>query len=271
MKIIYLKDELHPRRDCPLITYPFEEVSLEKLKEASREECLLIAAKDSTIKAGKEYGIPTLGYCNPAILNQQYYGVEMLVEGFDEVDDRFILRVFQRAKNIPWDIAETKRCLIRELSLEDLPDLYDLYAQPGITEFMEDLYPYEEEYAYEKAYIENMYRYYGYGMWLVFEKSTGKLIGRAGLEHRELEGEVYLEMGYAIHPDYQGRGYGTEVCEAILAYARENTEFPGLICLVSPNNRASIALLNKIGGKMSKNSRNTLKNTTYIVYNIPLR
>ncbi len=55
---------------------------------------------------------------------------------------------------------------------------------------------YEEEREYQQAYIEQMYRFYGYGMWIVCDRNTGELIGRAGVEHREeLGGE--LELGYA--------------------------------------------------------------------------
>ena len=86
---------------------------------------------------------------------------------------------------------------MRELELSDLDALFSMYAEPGMTDYMEGLYEYEEELEYQKAYIENMYRFYGYGMWLVFEKKTGTLIGRAGVEHREeLNGD--MELGYAI-------------------------------------------------------------------------
>lgn len=79
-----------------------------------------------------------------------------------------------------------------------------MYAEPGMTDYMEGLYEYEEELEYQKAYIENMYRFYGYGMWLVFEKKTGTLIGRAGVEHREeLNGD--MELGYAIRTSFNIR------------------------------------------------------------------
>ena len=70
-----------------------------------------------------------------------------------------------------------------------------MYAEPGMTDYMEGLYEYEEELEYQKAYIENMYRFYGYGIWLVFEKKTGTLIGRAGVEHPGRLGllRVYLK------------------------------------------------------------------------------
>jgi len=84
--------------------------------------------------------------------------------------------VYERHFNIPWTILETERCIVRELELSDLDDLFSMYAEPGMTDYMEGLYEYEEELEYQKAYIENMYRFYGYGMWLPFLKKNGTLI-----------------------------------------------------------------------------------------------
>ena len=145
----------------------------------------------------------------------------------------------RRYNHIPWDIGETDRCLIRELSLSDLPALYELYDKPGMTDFVEPLYDYETELEYQKAYIENMYGFYEYGMWLVFSRKTGKLIGRAGLEHDEL--------GYMIAPEFQNQGYATEVCRFIIDYARKNTEFEELYCRIDERNTASVRLAKKLG------------------------
>ena len=91
-----------------------------------------------------------------------------------------------------------------------------------------------------------MYRFFGYGMWLVFEKESGKLVGRAGVEHREaLNGE--LELGYAIGTPWQGRGYATEVCQGILDYVKEELLFEEICSLVEPENTASLQLLLKLG------------------------
>ena len=103
----------------------------------------------------------------------------MVIEGFEEVDDEFLERIFQRCHGQPWEIARTKRCVIRELSLEDLPALAKLYQKEGVTwrldadgeripGFIEPLFAKEKEKKYQQAYIINMYGYYGYGMWLGF-------------------------------------------------------------------------------------------------------
>ena len=159
---------------------------------------------------------------------------------------RDLQRVYERHFNIPWTILETKRCIVRELELSDMDDLFSMYAEPGMTDYMEGLYEYEEELEYQKAYIENMYRFYGYGMWLVFEKKTGTLIGRAGVEHREeLNGD--MELGYAIRTSFQHQGYAYEVCQAIMQYAGEELQVHLLHCLIQKENALSEKLAIKLG------------------------
>ncbi len=222
---------------------------LESLKCSSEiiEEALLIAATDEMIAIGKELDVATIAYAKSEFPNQSYRGVDMIVEGFEEVDADFLEKMYQRHYRIPWTILETERCVVRELSLEDLDGLFELYADDGMDAYTEPLYPYEEEKEFQRAYIENMYRYFGYGMWLVFEKETGELIGRAGLEHREYNDVVELELGYLIGRKYQGKGYATEVCTAILDYAKENAGFERINTVIQDGNDVSIALSKKLG------------------------
>ena len=212
-----------------------------------RKNALLIAATDELIAIGKELGVATIAYAKSEFPNQTYRGVDMIVEGFEEVDADFLEKMYQRHHRIPWTILETERCVVRELSLDDLDGLFELYADDGMDAYTESLYPYEEEKEFQRAYIENMYRYFGYGMWLVFEKETGNLIGRAGLEHREYNEVIELELGYLIGRKYQGKGYATEVCKAILTYAKENAGFDRINTLIQEENKVSIALSKKLG------------------------
>ncbi len=224
-------------------------VLLEELKDSPEiiQEALLIAATDEMIAVGKALGVAVIAYAKSEFPNQIYQGVDMIVEGFEEVDADFLEKMYQRYHRIPWTILETERCVIRELSLNDLDGLFELYADDGMDDFTEPLYPYEEEKEFQRAYIENMYRYFGYGMWLVFEKESGTLIGRAGLEHREYNDVVELELGYLIGRKYQGKGYATEVCRAIIAYAKENTGFERINTVIQDGNDISILLSKKLG------------------------
>ena len=197
----------------------------------SLTDCLWIVSHKQQKQIADSLGIASVG--------EPQCGTRYAVESLAELDIEYLERVRRRYNHIPWDIGETDRCLIRELSLSDLPALYELYAKPGMTDYVEPLYDYETELEYQKAYIENMYGFYEYGMWLVFSKETGKLIGRAGLEHDEL--------GYMIAPELQNLGYATEVCRFIIDYARENTDFEELYCRIDERNTASVRLAKKLG------------------------
>lgn len=194
-------------------------------------DCIWIVSSKQQKQIADSLGIASVG--------EPQCGTRYAVESLAELDIEYLERVRRRYNHIPWDIGETDRCLIRELSLSDLPALYELYAKPSMTDYVEPLYDYETELEYQKAYIENMYGFYEYGMWLVFSKETGKLIGRAGLEHDEL--------GYMIAPELQNRGYATEVCRFIIDYASQNTDFEELYCRIDERNEASVRLAKKLG------------------------
>ena len=226
-----------------------EDILENALKDVDPMDCLLITSRDERIHLAEKWNLATAAYPNPAIPGQSLFEADVLIESFEDVDLEYLERIRRRHHGIPWVIAQTKRCILREICMEDMQALFDLYAEPGMTDFIEPLYPWEQELEYEKSYIEHMYRLYEYGMWVVIEKDTGKLIGRAGLEHREYPEELHmeLELGYAIGTAYQRKGYATEVCQAIIAYAQENLEYPRINCLIEKENTASIRFIESLG------------------------
>lgn len=235
------------------------------------ENVLYIAATQESLHAAQMLGMAVLGYDNRSEMGYSYIqekqecvnlphslsGVKNVVEGFEEVDTLFLERVYEREHHLPWEIARTDRWILREFTMDDMDGLVELYDQPGVAYrivngyqvpgYIEPLLPREEEEEYQRCYIENMYGFYGYGMWIVTEIRSPHIIGRAGLENREYEDGVELEMGYVIDPGWQRRGIAYEVCSAIMEYARESTDFPRLNALTEADNVASIALLEKLG------------------------
>lgn len=240
--------------------------AVEMIYQLPAEESIFISGNRRHLKQASEYGMAVLGYLpteqvaledrerdtsEPETGLEADNGIadspaDMYAEGMEEIDLDFLQRVYERRHGLPWTILETERCILREFTLKDLDDLFELYAGEGMTDYMEPLYAYEEEKAYQIAYIRHMYGFYGYGMWLVIEKATGRLIGRAGIEHREETGNE-LELGYAIGISYQRKGYATEVCKAILAYAREKLHADRITCLIEKGNLVSCSLAEKLG------------------------
>lgn len=233
------------KHDVKVVSLDLEQKLI--LNNINKKECLVICDLESTVKACHSEGIPCIAYENVKIPRKDLFQADMLVQGFDEVDYQFVLNVYNRFHQIPIEIASTDRILIREMVLEDLDELYELYSDDSIIRFIEPLYEKEEEIEFTKAYIKNMYGFYGYGLWSLIEKSTGRLVGRAGLNNREVDGEIQIELGYMIGVPFQRQGYAYEVCKEILKFAVKQLECSFVNSFVHPKNNASIALLNKLG------------------------
>ncbi len=143
-------------------------------------------------------------------------------------------------------ILKTDRLTLREIRVEDVDRLYEIYEGPGITDFIEPLYEdRDEEIVYTRDYIKYQYGFYGYGLWIVTENDTGRIVGRAGLTNRP--GYLEAELAYVIEKDRQGRGYAKEALKAIVSYARDELYLESLNCFVIPGNDISIHLCKKLG------------------------
>ncbi len=161
-------------------------------------------------------------------------------------DVEYLEQVYRRLYKIPWDILETDRCILRETVLEDVEDFYRIYQEPVMTAYTDDLYTdHEREYQYIRDYIDKQYGFYGFGIWTVIEKASGAIIGRAGLSLRD--GFEELELGFLIGVPWQGKGFATEICKAVLAYGKECLYYDTIQALVIPENAASVAVCEKIG------------------------
>lgn len=159
--------------------------------------------------------------------------------------------LLKRFLGLPWDILETDRCLVRETTVEDVDVFYELYKDKEITEYMEPLFEdRDEEIEYTKSYRKNIYEFYGFGMWTVVEKTTGKVIGRAGVSYRE--GYDLPELGFMIGRAYQRKGYAFEVCKAIVNYMYENYDMEKIQIFIESQNTPSILLAKKLGATFYK-------------------
>ncbi len=206
---------------------------------------LILSDNQAVIDECISRGLPVAAFEHDIIHGLQ---CDHILIDVDDVDDEVFENIYRRCKDIPLDISETKRTFIREFSMPDLDDLFQLYSKPGMTKYMEPLFEYEEEKQYELNYIQYIYKLYGFGMWLVYDKISKDLIGRAGIEVRDtcLE-ENQAELGFCIASDRWGQGLGYEVCSEIVRLAREEYDLNSLIARCDPDNKASRRLLEKLG------------------------
>lgn len=80
----------------------------------------------------------------------------------------------------------------------------------------------------------------------IIPRSSGIIVGYAGVNRFEFEGEPRLEFGWRLAPEARGKGYATEAVEALLDLARET--FSGeILCMIDPRNEPSRNVATKVG------------------------
>ncbi|MCM1174858.1 MAG: GNAT family N-acetyltransferase [Blautia sp.] len=194
----------------------------------------------------REKRLPVIIYLHEENREEQFMLAEYAIERISEIGRESLELAYLRLTGQPWTVLTTERCIIRETTTEDVDCFYEIYREPSITEYMEGLYmDRDAEVAYIQDYIKNIYRFYGYGMWTVLEKAGGKVIGRAGISWRE--GYDMPELGFVIAVPYQRQGYAYEICQAILAYGKEELGFTSFQALLMKGNKKSRALCEKLG------------------------
>ncbi|MBO5093140.1 MAG: GNAT family N-acetyltransferase [Lachnospiraceae bacterium] len=192
----------------------------------------------------REVGEAAAAVLTPENRDEDFSGVPYAVERMEELEEEDWERLYRRLAHLPWQIAETERCRLREMTAADTDRLYEIYADTEITRYMEPLF---EERDKERRYIEDyrkyVYEFYGYGMWVIEEKASGQVIGRAGIEAKE----ETLELGYMVALPWQGKGIAYEACGAVLEYVRREIGSVSVTARTSPANLPSIRLLEKLG------------------------
>lgn len=215
--------------------------------------------------AGKltQNGYPVLIRLHEGNRGEDFSAWRYACENPEDADDDYLEGVYRHLVRLPWDILETERLSVRETTEADVDDFYGIYADPEITRYTEPLYPERErELAYARDYIDQVYAFYGFGIWTVTLKSTGAVIGRAGICYRE--GYDDPELGFIIGKKYQRRGYATEVCRAILDYAVDTLGFARILAFVRPENEASVRVCRNLSMEPVETVR--INDTEYTKY-----
>jgi RimJ/RimL family protein N-acetyltransferase len=82
-------------------------------------------------------------------------------------------------------------------------------------------------------------------VWLTVERATGSPVGFHLLNH--IQGESIIQVGYALAKPAWGRGFATEMAQAIVRYGFLDLRIPHIAGMTSLANHASKRVLAKIG------------------------
>ena len=250
---------------------PAPDVFLQALKllDAKPEETIIIEDSKNGTLAAKAACVACVGFQNPHSGNQDLYAANVVTDSLTTLNSTYLNQVLCRANKVPVTMGETKRLILRELSMEDIPCLYKFYEKEEFSRYLPSISSLEEELEKHKAYIENVYSFYNYGLWGVFDKKNNKLIGQAGIQNKCIDGQNELELSYLINSDAWNLGYATEACRKIIQFAISELDASRLVAVIAKENTASCQVAKKLG--MSAEKELVYHNFESILYSIDLQ
>lgn len=144
-------------------------------------------------------------------------------------------------------ILETERLIVEEATLSDAPFFLELLNSPNWLEFIGDrnVKLLEDATKYVQESLIDKYKKNGFGFYKMSLKANNEPIGAIGFLKREyLE---FLDLGYAVLPNYEGKGYISEAAKAVVEYGHNKLQLQEIVAFTTEDNLASKKVLLKIG------------------------
>ncbi|HEX4925177.1 MAG TPA: GNAT family N-acetyltransferase [Bdellovibrionales bacterium] len=168
---------------------------------------------------------------------------------------------------------ETQRLRLRSHTAADFSACARMWGDPEITRYIGGT-PSTPAQSWSRILIYGgLWLQLGYGYWAVEEKSTGEFVGEIGFADfkRELTPSIEgrPELGWALVSSAHGRGYATEATRAALAWLDANLKGLSSVCLIHPENKASIRVAQKIG--FFESTRTIFKGEPTLLFERPAR
>ena len=164
----------------------------------------------------------------------------------------------------------TERLLLRGFEDGDIDAWAPICADPEVTRWVGDPDGLSRAQAWRlMAYFLGHWELRGCGQWVLVERQSGELVGRAGLLYPE--GWPGLEVGWLVGRAHWGRGYAPEAGRAAMDWARDVLGAEHVISLIEERNRASRRVAEKLG--MTPEGRTRILDGTVevVVFGTPLR
>jgi RimJ/RimL family protein N-acetyltransferase len=146
-------------------------------------------------------------------------------------------------------VIETERLILRGHTRADFEPLRAMWADPEVVRFISGTPSTREESWARLLRYPGMWALIGYSFWAIEEKSSGRVIGEGGFAdfQREIEPPIEApEMGWALSPAAQGRGYAFEALSAMLVWGEAYFARRDFACIIAPDNAPSIRLAERL-------------------------
>lgn len=140
---------------------------------------------------------------------------------------------------------ETERLTLRARGLEDLEACVSINSDPRVMTYLGTPWPSERQRAHLSGQMATDWGP-GLGYWSIFRReSPDDLLGWTGLV--AVGNGPDIQIAYRLKPEAWGDGIATEASRRVLAHAFETLALPCAVALIHPDNRASQAVIAKLG------------------------
>ena len=232
------------------------------------ENTIFICDQDLSVSYASFTGCPVIALSHQHNRDQSLMGAGWLIDSPESISAFFLEEVYCHHYHLPLLITETKRCSIRELCMENLPDLVRL--QEENADRPEGCFFNTEPSDYARFladYIRCQYPLYGYGLYAVTAKGSApaesaaekkearenQFLGLIGFSGRRMPSDGdspdsgATEVCYSFLTRYHRMQYAYESLTALLAFARGQWDMKDFFTVIPADNAASRSLAGRLG------------------------
>lgn len=148
---------------------------------------------------------------------------------------------------LPQPELSSPRLRLREVRDGDAAALFAIHSDARVMRYWS--YPawIERAQAEQKiADIQRQRRELDMLVWAIADADTDLLIGSSAIFHMDLI-QARAEIGYSLHPDWQGRGLASEALQLVLGYVFNELGLRRIEADIDPRNLPSCHLVEKFG------------------------
>lgn len=143
-------------------------------------------------------------------------------------------------------ILETERLQLLEMTPDDRPALSAILQDEAVMYAYNGAFDDAETDAWMQRQLAR-YKEWGFGLWGVYLKDTGRMIGQCGITMQDYRDGLIPEIGYLFARAYWHQGYATEAAVACREYGFHTLGFDTLYSIIRDTNLPSRRVASRNG------------------------
>ena len=150
---------------------------------------------------------------------------------------------------------ETKNLVLESFMIQDAEEIFKIRSDDRVTKYLDrdNHKTVDESGSMIQSIIKSFEDKTGIN-WIIREKISFEVVGYIGYWNLIRE-NVRAEIGYALKPEYWGKGYMSEALLKVIEFGFNEFKLHSIMGNVNPQNKRSIKLLEKYGFKKEAHFR----------------